>query len=169
MCNVQGSLARVTLFTLLALPFLCQRTPAQSSPAAAKLSITVADENGTAVSGARVELDSPAFATAPWCTTDYAGRCQLSSLVPGTYSLRVEKPGFYQATQPDIQVGQTLSLDVVLSHQREVREVVNVVESPPTIDPAQTSSEEQITAVQVIDIPYPNTRDYRKLINLIPG
>jgi hypothetical protein len=169
MCNVQESLARVTLFSLLALPFLCQPAPAQGSPAAAKLSIAVADENGTAVSGVRVELDSPAFATAPWCTTDYAGRCQFSGLVPGTYSLRVEKPGFYQATQNDIQVGQTFNVDVEISHQREVREVVNVVESPPTIDSAQTSSEEQITGVQVIDIPYPNTRDYRNIINFIPG
>jgi len=171
MCIRKRRLSRTVVLLSLAFAAPCAhlRAQGQNLPATAKLTVTVADENGAAVPGARVELHSPLVATLPWCSTDYAGHCQLAALVPGTYSLQVEKHGFYRATQPEIQVGQTIALDVVLSHQREVREVVDVVESPPTIDPAQTSSQEQITGVQVIDIPYPTTRDYRNIINFIPG
>jgi len=171
MCIRKRRLSRTVVLLSLAFVAPCAhlRAQGQNLPAGTKLTVTVADENGAAVPGARVELHSPSFPTVPWCITDYVGHCQLAALVPGTYSLQVEKHGFYRAKQPEIQVGQTVALDVVLSHQREVREVVDVVESPPTIDPAQTSSQEQITGVQVIDIPYPTTRDYRNIINFIPG
>jgi hypothetical protein len=160
---------RVRLVLLAALLVVCAAGHAQNSAGAAKLAISVADENGAALSGAKAEVRGASSLPSAWCITDYAGHCQISGLVPGKYSLRVEKVGFYQSSLPDVEVGRTSTLEVVLIQQREVREVVNVVESPPTIDPAQTSSQEQITGVQVIDIPYPNTRDYRNVINFIPG
>jgi hypothetical protein len=80
----------------------------------------------------------------------------------------VEKQGFYAALKR-VQLEQTFDLDVTLSHQGEVREVVNVVESPPAIGPEQTASQEQLTGVDIIDIPYPVTRDYRNVLNYIPS
>src|SRR5262249_40699045 len=51
----------------------------------------------------------------------------------------------------------------------EVHEVVNVIESPPGIDPLQTASIEQITGLDILNIPYPSTHDYRNVLNFIPG
>src|SRR5437588_4438483 len=135
-----------------------------------RLFVTVVDENGVAIPSARVSLQaSPA--TKPLIReTDFAGRCHFDNPGKG-YQLRVEKPGFYASffVVPAIAARQSLSVDVTLSHTREVREVVNVVESPPAIDPAQTSSQEQLTGVDIINIPYPVTRDYRNVLNFIPS
>jgi hypothetical protein len=81
----------------------------------------------------------------------------------------VEKTGFYALTLPNVQVGATANVDVTLSRQQEAREVVNVLESAPAIDPAQISSREELTGTEIVDIPYPATHDYRNALNFIPG
>jgi len=145
-------------------------SPSSPHPAAAqKLAVIVTDENGLAVSSARVQLQPPPPALALRCSTDFAGRCEFTDLSPGTCELRVEKAGFYAAIQPDVQVGITANVDVTLSHQREAREVVNVVESPPAIDPAQISSKEELSGEEILSIPYPGAHDYRNALIFMPG
>ncbi|MGB8950914.1 MAG: carboxypeptidase-like regulatory domain-containing protein, partial [Candidatus Sulfotelmatobacter sp.] len=134
--------------------------PSSLHPAAVqKLTITVTDENGLAVSSARVELQPPPPALPLRCSTDFAGHCEFTDLSSATCELRVEKAGFYAAVQLDVQVGSTANVDVTLSHQREAREVVNVVESPPAIDPAQISAKEELSGEELLDIPYPGPHD----------
>ena len=150
---------------------------AQSAPAP---TIAVTDENGVAVPAARVFLQSPAsplsaspLPAAPQaavrCQTDFNGRCQFPSLAAGSYQLRVEKEGFYAAVQPSVQISAGATIDVTISHVQEVREVVDVKESPLAIDPAQVSAEETISGLDVINIVYPSTTDYRNALNFIPG
>jgi hypothetical protein len=67
------------------------------------------------------------------------------------------------------QAGVAANIDVTLSHQQEVREVVDVVESPPAIDPAQIAAQETLSGFDVLNIPYPATHDYRNVLNFIPG
>ena len=81
-------------------------------------------------------------------------------------AFRVEKEGFYAANLDSVQTAGTLEVD--LHHQEEVRENVNVVESVPAIDPAQVSDQEKLSGMDILDIPYPNTRDYRYALNYIP-
>ena len=151
-----------------------QRSPAESrsSDHAApgqKLTVTVTDENGVAVGSARVQLQPPLPAILLRCGTDFAGRCEFTNLPSGTYELRVDKTGFYLLIQSDVQVGVTANVDVTLRHQQEAREVVDVVESAPAIDPAQVSTKEELTGAEIVDIPYPATHDYRNALNFIPG
>ena len=129
--------------------------------------IAVTDENGVAVTEARVFLESPPLPEVR-CQTDFTGRCQFPSLAPGQYQLRVEKEGFYAAAQ-SVQIAPGAVIEVTLLHQQEVREVVNVRESPPAIDPAQVSAQETISGLDVLNIVYPATNDYRNAINFIPG
>jgi len=46
---------------------------------------------------------------------------------------------------------------------------VNVRESPPAIDPAQVPAQETISGLDVIDMVYPSTHDFRNVLNFIPG
>jgi hypothetical protein len=138
-------------------------------PAAPKLTVTVTDENGVAVAAARVQLQPPPPALALRCGTDFAGHCEFTDLSRGTYELHVEKAGFYAAVQSNVQVGVTANVDVTLTHQQEAHEVVNVVESAPAIDPTQISTKEELTATEIIDIPYPGTHDYRNALTFLPG
>ena len=151
----------------LSLAQTTSQSPARSS--LHKLEITVTDENGVAVSNALVLLTPPQQSNPIRCTTDFAGRCLFTGLSPGAYQLRIEKLGFYITTLSAVQPETTAAVDVTLSHQQEVREVVNVEESVPTIDASQISSREQLTGLDVIDIPYPATHDYRNVLNFIPG
>ncbi|HEX9112188.1 MAG TPA: TonB-dependent receptor [Terriglobales bacterium] len=131
--------------------------------------VTVTDENDLAVPSALVFLQASPQAVALRCVTDFAGHCEFSNLSAPTYQLLVEKQGFYSAVLPTVQAGAAANIDVTLSHQQEVREVVDVVESPPAIDPAQISGQEQLTGVDIVNLPYPTTRDYRNALNFVPG
>jgi outer membrane receptor protein involved in Fe transport len=147
-----------------------QTLPSQASHAEAqKLIVTATDQNGVAVVSARMQLQAPTLPMPLRCETDFAGRCQFSSLISGVYELHVEKTGFYALILPKVQVGATSNVDVTLSRQPDAREVVNVVESAPAIDPAQISSKEELTGTEIVDIPYPATHDYRNALTFIPG
>jgi hypothetical protein len=148
---------------VLALLFSGSLNAAQS----ATLTVTVVDKNSVAVPSARVTLQLP---NAPLlrCETRFAGRCVFDNLTPGSAELRVEKEGFYAVTTV-VQVGATADVDITLSALQEVKEVVNVVESPPAVDPEKTQAQEQLTGMDIINIPYPVTSDYRNVLNFIPG
>lgn len=130
-----------------------------------QLIIVVADENGVAVPGARVQLQG---SSESWhCNSDRAGRCRFPRLTGIPWQLRVEKENFYVFALSAVQTSGTL--EVMLAHEQEVHETVNVTESPPAIDPARVSSQEQLTGIDIINIPYPNTRDYRYSLAFVPG
>ena len=132
------------------------------------LTVTVLDENSVAVPNVRISLEQQNAPTVH-CETAFEGRCQFLNLMSGSVALRAEKEGFYAVTLPVIQVGVTGNIDITLSHLQEVREVVSVVESPPAIDPEKTQAQEQLAGMDVINIPYPATNDYRNVLNFIPG
>jgi len=152
---------RALLLTLA----LLATAAAQSAPAPI---IAVTDENGVAVSSARVSLQSPSQ-PAVRCQTDFTGRCPFPALPAGQYQLRVEKEGFYALVEPSVQLTPGSTIEVAISHQREVREIVDVHESPPAIDPAQVAAQETISGLDVINIVFPTTHDYRNALNFIPG
>jgi len=150
------------LFLTLALVWTAA---AQSIPAP---TIAVTDENGVAVPSARVFLQLPSL-PAVRCETNFSGRCSFPGLAPGQYQLRVEKEGFYATVQPVVQIAPNSTIEVAMSHQQEVREVVDVHESPPAIDPAQIAAQETISGLDVINLVYPGTHDFRNVLNFIPG
>src|ERR1035438_8957331 len=130
--------------TLVAQVLAAAQAPAPSPES--PFTITVTDENCIAVSSARVSLQGSS-APALHCETDFSGRCRFAGITPGTYQLRVEKEGFYVLVHPQVEVrpreaGLAAGLDVALARQQEVREVVNVQESPPAIDPAQIAAQQ---------------------------
>ncbi len=154
--------------SLILLLLLCPAAFSQSD----RLLITVTDENHVAVPGAQVSLQRIGTNAFIKRETDFAGRCELFGLPHGAYQLHIQKPGFYQLTQP-VQVGAAgyapTVIDAALTHQKEVKEVVDVVESPPVIDPDQIADTQTLSDVDVQNIPYPVSRDFRNVLPFIPG
>ena len=136
---------------------------------AEKLTITVHDENGVAQRSARVTLQPTGRTGLFKQETDFAGRCQFTSLPPGAYQLQAQKEGFYAVTQTVQVSAATGAIDVELHHLQEVKEEVNVVESAPAIDPEKIADTRTLSGLDVINIPYPVTRDYRNILPYIPG
>ena len=149
----------------LTLIFVLVCLGAAQSPAP---TVTVVDENGVAVPLVRVSLQMAPL-PALRCETDFAGRCAFPSLAAGAYVVRAEKEGFYAFEESAVQILKGATVEITLSHQQEVREVVNVHESSPAIDPAQIPAQETITGLDVINLVYPGTHDYRNVLNFIPG
>jgi Carboxypeptidase regulatory-like domain len=152
---------RAVLLTVALVSFASAQVPSPPT-------IVVNDENGVAVPSARVSVQSSPQGPVR-CQTDFNGRCTFPSLPAGSYEIRVEKEGFYRAVQSNVQITQSSIIEVGLSHQQEVREVVDVRESAPAIDPAQVAAQETISGLDVINIVYPDTEDYRNVLNFIPG
>jgi hypothetical protein len=151
-------------------------TAAAASPALPQsqknfhLTVTVTDDNGVVVPSARVTLTSSADHAQLEASTDAAGRAEFTALGAGQYSLNIQKEGFYaQTISVEIGPEQPDSVDVILPHQQEYKETVQVHYSPPAIDPAQTASTEQLTGSEIIELPYPTTRDIRNALPLLPN
>jgi hypothetical protein len=150
----------VLLCALCVLAGLCLPAEAQApSPAQTyRLAIEIGDENGAGVPNALVTLRA---AQKEWrCESDFAGHCEF---------LAVAKLSFYMMDLPEVRVPETRALDITLAHEQEVRETVDVVESPPAIDPAKTSGTETLEQREILNVPYPTSRDIRNALPLLPG
>ena len=141
---------------------------ANSHAQAVKFRITVVDETGVAVAGAQIGLEQSATQTLVRGETDAAGRHEFDVTNPGSYQLKIEKEGFYASTT-DVRVGEASSLEVTIYHQQELAETVNVYDSPPAIDPGKTADAKAVTSREILTLPYPSTRDFRKALPLVPG
>jgi hypothetical protein len=154
-------LCNVTLVLLLGIsaPVFAQELPGK-----------VIDENGLAVAGARVNLSGGNLTAPLLAVSDEAGRFVLSSVPPGTYELKAEKPGYYATVSHALEIkGSNTSLEVVLNHQQEFEEKVNVVYSAPAVDRQEASAATALTAEEIIDLSFFATHDFRNSLTLIPG
>jgi Carboxypeptidase regulatory-like domain len=133
------------------------------------LSVVVLDENAVPVSAAHVQWEDSTGNSGQPCETDFAGRCEFSSLATGLYLLRVTKEGFYAFTEKNIEVGKVESVQVTLNHQRESLESINVTYSPPVIDLKQTTASESLTSQEIVELPYTVSRDIRYALRMLPG
>ena len=139
----------------------------QPEAANSPVTISVADENGAAVAGARVTIVEPGTEPAQlW--TDYAGNCRYTVQQREPYQIVVEKAGFYKADQGGIDPSQS-SVKVVIAHEQIVREQVNVTASAPGIDIQQVGDQSTMNTPEIVNIPYPTSHDIRNLLPFNPG
>ena len=150
--------------SLITLVLICAAAAQSTSPPM----IVVVDDTGVAIRDARISIPSSSQPTLHGLT-DFNGRCQFPSLPAGQYQIHVEKEGFYAVDESNVQIARGSVVEVALTRQQEVRETVDVHESAPAIDPAQISARETLSGLDVIDMVYPGTHDYRNALNFIPG
>ena len=129
----------------------------------------VVDENGAAVVGARVEFRSAALGEPAGTISDGQGRFQLLLPAPGEYSLHAERQGFFVLDQTAVSVGTETDVTVTLNHLRELVETVDVVYSPPAIDPAEITEQKQLNNMEILAVPYPAPQDFRNALPLFSG
>src|SRR5215510_1609965 len=153
--------------------FCCAaRDPAPGTPTNSQqglqLVLRVRDENGVPVVTAKVYLYTEGYRLIAVGETDFAGRVVMTGLSSGLYQIRVEKQGFYSVKLEQVEVGKTESFELSLMHEHEIRESVDVTSSPPAIDQTRTVASETMGAREIINLPYPATRDFRNVLRYIP-
>ena len=136
-------------------------------PARLAITLTVVDEDGLPVPGAQITVSEPGLA-AVHLETDYAGRCAFTLQRTSPYQLQIQKPGFYQASENQADAHRQ-TIEVSLAHEQVVRQEVNVVSSTAGIDPEQTSDKSTFNTPEIVNIPYPTSRDIRNLLPFTPG
>src|ERR1035438_3327482 len=110
---------------------------AQNPAAGAPVLLTVVDENGLPVPDAQVVLSEPGSPPVQ-LRTDSIGRCAYLLHQESPYRLRVEKPGFYQTLESQVDRAQQ-TVKLALTHEAVVNQQIDVVASTSGIDPEQTS------------------------------
>ena len=133
-----------------------------------QLVLRVRDENGVPVASAKVYLYTEGPRLIATGETDFAGRVTMTGLSSGFYQIRVEKQGFYSAKLERVEAPKAEILEFSLTHEHEIRESVEVTNSPPAIDQTRTVASEAIGAREIINLPYPTTRDFRSVLPYFP-
>jgi len=128
----------------------------------------VVDENGLPVGGAQVKLENvggQAFSTA----SDEAGYLFLPGLLPGEYTVHIEKKGFFVLAGQKIQLAaETTEYTFTLNHEEEVREKVDVTATENRIEPTMTESTEALTQDEIRDIPVASSHVLQQSLVAMP-
>ncbi|MEK7405934.1 MAG: TonB-dependent receptor [Acidobacteriota bacterium] len=143
--------------------------PALSQVTTGTILGTVRDSTGAAVPGAQITITETNKGTSHQSVTDDTGSYNVPFLVPGTYSVAVEKAGFKKQVRSGIivQVDLRARIDVTLE-VGQVTETVNVTEAAPLVR-ADSAELGDVTEERVIrELPL-NSRNFATLVYLTPG
>src|SRR5215467_502928 len=112
----------------------CVAPVAMAQETTAGIQGVVKDPTGAVVSGATVELSSPALMGTKKEKTDGSGAYRFSSLPPGEYTLTVTAGKFntYKQTHIDLSAGRLPTIDVQLQIGA-VSEVMEVTAAAPVV------------------------------------
>ena len=148
---------------------LALAVPALAQVTAGTILGTVRDSTGAIVVGAQVTITETNKGTASRYETDETGAYNAPFLVPGTYSVTIEKAGFKKSVRAGIvvQVDQKARVDVTLD-VGQVTETVSVVAAAPLIRSESAELGEVIQEQIIRELPL-NGRNFATLVYLAPG
>ncbi len=143
--------------------------PSLYGQATGSFSGNVLDKSGAGVAGATVIATSQGTGVARNTKADTAGHYLIPLLAVGTYTLRVDAPGFQSAESRDLhlQVDEARELDFSLTPATVVTTVA-VTGEEVAVETASPSLGQVITSQQVSQLPL-NGRDFVQLATLTAG
>src|SRR5579885_3631261 len=149
------------LLVLLGIPVFAQTS--------GEITGEVKDATGAVVSGASVTATNQATNATRTAVSNEAGVYDFPAMQPGTYTMRVEKPGFKTVTQSNIelQVQQTARLDFALE-VGQVNETVEVSASAALLTTENATVGTVIENRRIVDLPL-NGRNFLQLVALSPN
>src|SRR5579862_2366482 len=130
---------------------------------------TVTDQTGAVLPGATVTVTDTQRGVARTLTTDAAGEYNAPTLIPSTYTVRVEAKGFKVLDRQNIvlEVGKEVRVDLT-PQPGEQTQTVTVTEAIPLVDTASATLGGTLSNADINDMPL-NGRNYQNLLNLRPG
>jgi len=134
-----------------------------------RISGTVKDQTGGAISGAMVVVTDVARGLARNLTTDDTGTYLAPNLIPGAYTVKVTYTGFqaWERTNIQLEVGAELSIDAVLLAGSQTQ-TVTITEEVPLVNTTNAVLGGNLSNDTIVDLPL-NGRNYQNLLNLRPG
>ena len=131
----------------------------------------IVDETGAGVAGVRVEIRPAPEGGAPLvASSDDAGNFRVTLPTAGDYHIRAERKGFYVFEMRSQHFDSAEhQLTIALNHEQEFSEHIDVVASPPAIDPQQPSDRKELDNTEIQAVPFPAPQDYRNALQLFDG
>src|SRR5438094_3070303 len=130
---------------------------------------SVKDPTGAVLPGATVNIIDTQRGLTRTVTSDEAGLYNAPTLIPGTYTVRVEFPGFKTLSRENVvvEVGSEIRVELTIEPGQQ-SETVTVSEAIPLIDTTGATLGGVLANAAINDLPL-NGRNYQNLLNLIPG
>src|SRR6202521_5881576 len=130
---------------------------------------TVTDQSGSIISGATVTVLDTQRGVSRTLTTDDAGEYNVPTLIPGTYTVRVEATGFKRLERQNVvlEVGKEVRVDLT-PQTGEQNQIVTVIESIPLVETTNATLGGTLNNAEINDLPL-NGRNYQTLLSLRPG
>ena len=130
---------------------------------------TVTDQTGAVLPGAVVSVIDVERGQTRSLITDQAGEYNAPSLIPGTYTVRVEMKGFKVLSRPNIllEVGREIRVDLT-PQPGETTQTVIVEAAAPLVDANSATLGGTLNNAAINDMPL-NGRNYQNLLGLRPG
>src|SRR5713226_2734226 len=129
---------------------------------------TVTDQTGAVLPGAKVSIIDTQRGLARTLTTDGAGEYNAPTLIPGTYTVRVEAAGFKTLDRQNVllEVGTEVRVDLTPEPGSQTQSVT-ITEAIPLVDAASATLGGTVNNAEINDMPL-NGRNYQNLMNLRP-
>src|ERR1700730_12727267 len=143
-------------------------------PASAQLNLgriwgSISEQSGGVIVGATVSVLDVPRGVARTLTTDSAGGFSASSLVPSTYTVKIEFKGFKTIERQNVEVGvgQEVRLDLTLQPGDQAQ-TVTVTEAIPIIDTTNAVLSSTLQTEALSELPI-NGRLFTKVLDFQPG
>jgi outer membrane receptor protein involved in Fe transport len=154
---------------VVAAAVLAASVPAFAQVGRTQIGGVVVDANKGVLPGAVIVAVNDATGLVRTATSGPEGRFTIPTLPPGTYTLRVEMPGFQTQTQPGVVagVGQEITLAITM-HLQGLSELVTVSAQTPLIEVTSSKLGEYISNREIDNLPSQG-RSQLSLMQLVPG
>lgn len=142
----------------------------QASISTAEVRGQVTDAQGAAVAGATITITDVAKGTSRSVTSDENGNYVILSLLPSTYNVKVEAPGFAPKTITNLklEVGQAASLPIGLTVGGVAAEINVTATNEAIVEVERTQQSTVINERAITNLPI-NRRNYLDFALLTPG
>ncbi len=153
-----------------ALAIVCPSVVAQ-----VRIAGRVTNETKSPVAGARITIEDVPVTRSYRAISDPNGSFFLQLPSAGTYSVKVDREGFYVVSEPTVTVpatplnGPAFELNIALKSTDEIRSSIQVKGDPGTVDMDRVTPQETLSSRTLYDIPFPNQNALRSGLRLIPG
>jgi len=145
-----------------------------AAPAAAQFTSgfvgTAVDQSGAFIPNAKVVATNEATDVSTETVTSSSGDFRIASLLGGTYSVRVEAPGFQPWTQSGVvlEFNQVKTLYPVLSVSKQLT-TVEVKATVAAVTVAQSDTSREIDQATINNAPLLGRSIYTSIVELAPG
>src|SRR5690348_10917227 len=156
-------------FFVLGIFLISSNSPLRAQSTYGSVTGSVTDASGAAMVGAQVTLTNLGTSERRTQSTGNDGLYLFPNLLPGRYSVDIEKAGFKKYSRPDIvvQVNQTAHIDAAMEIGN-VSQTVEVTAETPLLQPETSSLGQVVETREANELPL-NGRNIFNLTTITPS